>query len=341
MSNVLSRIRKPSLRAITPCLVFAVIGAEYFSGPMRLREVPTEKTLHPAYKWLRAQDEISVIAEIPMDQVYDATWYQYHSTFHWKNLVNGYSGYLPKSYMKFARKMLDFPNTNSLSELQARQVDVVLVHGDRMRRSRFEEKRDHLRQVDAFPVPWEDKDTLIVQIPREKLPKAELSVRLTAGKYNYGFSGMKVLLENRETNLVCTTNALGWAYFPFLEPGRYVLRIDSGDGKSPGRELLVGTEDIREIIRLPLARPGTGALVLRVVDEKNKRPLQRVKITLTKERKTVKEDWDRNGLFIARYLEPGNYTVTAEPYSRTHAPSVMEIHIDGKPLVVDLPIPRR
>ena len=40
--------------------------------------------------------------------------YMYFSTFHWHPLVNGYSGFSPKSYQDLIRAMADFPDDDTL-----------------------------------------------------------------------------------------------------------------------------------------------------------------------------------------------------------------------------------
>jgi hypothetical protein len=55
----------------------------------------------------------------------------YMSTFHWKPIVNGYSGYLPPSYLHRLERMDGFPDTTSFVQLFRDGVRYVIVHPDR------------------------------------------------------------------------------------------------------------------------------------------------------------------------------------------------------------------
>jgi hypothetical protein len=50
------------------------------------------------------------------------------STFHWKPLVNGYSGYHPPSYLQRLDDLQSFPDASSLEALRRTGVKYVVVH---------------------------------------------------------------------------------------------------------------------------------------------------------------------------------------------------------------------
>jgi len=52
------------------------------------------------------------------------------STFHWQPLVNGYSGFYPRSYLIRLEKLADFPDVDSLEVLKREGVRYVVVHSD-------------------------------------------------------------------------------------------------------------------------------------------------------------------------------------------------------------------
>jgi len=62
----------------------------------------------------------AVLAEMPYDETAN-TQYMYFSTWHWTPMVNGYSGFVPKSYIQLRRDILLFP--------AAEAVDVLRRHG--------------------------------------------------------------------------------------------------------------------------------------------------------------------------------------------------------------------
>jgi hypothetical protein len=88
-------------------------------------------TAPPLYAWLAAQPS-GVVAEFPMPSAdrlpHAEPVYTYMSTFHWKPLVNGYSGYVPGSYLDRLGAVDAFPDDRAIDRLRADGVRYVLVH---------------------------------------------------------------------------------------------------------------------------------------------------------------------------------------------------------------------
>jgi hypothetical protein len=55
-------------------------------------------------------------------------YYQAWSVWHWRPLVNGYSGFTPAAYEQFAADLKGFPDDRSVKALRTLQVRYVLVH---------------------------------------------------------------------------------------------------------------------------------------------------------------------------------------------------------------------
>jgi hypothetical protein len=86
------------------------------------------------------------IVEYPMSSNDDET-YMYYSTFHWQNLVNGYSGFFPRSYYTMLSASQNFPEDNEFIDLsKARRVMYLLVHQERMVGNRYVRM---IRQLDG------------------------------------------------------------------------------------------------------------------------------------------------------------------------------------------------
>src|SRR4026208_1857140 len=68
----------------------------------------------------------AVLAEMPY---YDTanTVYMYFSTWHWTPMVNGYSGFVPNSYIQLQRDILLFPAAEAVDALRRRGVTQVTV----------------------------------------------------------------------------------------------------------------------------------------------------------------------------------------------------------------------
>ena len=70
-----------------------------------------------------------VLAEFPVpdDYAYN-TPYMYFALWHWAPMVNGYSGFMPKSYDEFQHGVADFPGPLALATLKHRGVTHVTVN---------------------------------------------------------------------------------------------------------------------------------------------------------------------------------------------------------------------
>jgi hypothetical protein len=68
-----------------------------------------------------------ILAEFPMQPEANIA-YGYFSTGHWAKLINGYSGYLPKTYQQLETEMRAFPSTESLDTLRHHGVTHITVN---------------------------------------------------------------------------------------------------------------------------------------------------------------------------------------------------------------------
>ena len=126
-------------------VVLAAAFAEYLVRPLRLTSVPTAAP--PAYEWLRSQPP-GVVAEFPMPTMHNAPLhegqFQFLSTFHWRPLVNGYSGTWSTRQVRFLEAVKGFPDARAMDALRAAGVSYVLVH------ERFLQEGKYTRIVEAL-----------------------------------------------------------------------------------------------------------------------------------------------------------------------------------------------
>jgi hypothetical protein len=106
----------------------AAVLLEYWVVPLRLWRYPDRP---PLYTFLARQPD-GIVAEFPVPRIdllpaHDAR-YAYMSIFHWKRLVNGYSGYYPGSYIARMTRLATFPDAGSIAQLRADGVRYVIVH---------------------------------------------------------------------------------------------------------------------------------------------------------------------------------------------------------------------
>jgi hypothetical protein len=88
-------------------------------------------------RWLSQQPR-SVVVEFPLPKadelhtIHDGM-YMYASIFHWQPLLNGYSGFYPRSYIELIEMMRRFPSDEAIAYLKEREVDLIVLHGAYMR----------------------------------------------------------------------------------------------------------------------------------------------------------------------------------------------------------------
>jgi len=78
-----------------------------------------------------ARDQRAIVAEFPFyapRQFFGSAQYMLNSTRHWRPIVNGYSGFLPRSYVEHYESLQSFPDARALRALADIGVTHVVVH---------------------------------------------------------------------------------------------------------------------------------------------------------------------------------------------------------------------
>ena len=86
------------------------------------------------YQQLAREPDRVVLAEMPFyppQTVFENARYVLNSTAHWRPLMNGYSGYIPASYVDAAAVLSRFPDPRAFTRMAAAGVTHVTVHPDR------------------------------------------------------------------------------------------------------------------------------------------------------------------------------------------------------------------
>ncbi len=117
-----------------------------------------------AYRALAAEPR-AVVAELPLppadEQPFNAP-YMLYSTVHWKPMLNGYSGFLPMSYVDHVEALRDFPEPATLAALVGFGVTHVVVHRP--------ELRARLDAIDAFAPLAGEPGTWIYRLRGDRVP---------------------------------------------------------------------------------------------------------------------------------------------------------------------------
>ena len=106
---------------------------EYASFPISMPSVPVGRDFPQVYTWLAQQPGDFAILEIPLptrpEEVFRDAPYVYFSTYHWKKLVNGYSGFIPPGYTRlYQEELKGFPSEETLRRIHQLGVRYVIIH---------------------------------------------------------------------------------------------------------------------------------------------------------------------------------------------------------------------
>ena len=85
-----------------------------------------------AYDILRLEPD-AVLVELPLPErrnFHENAPYMLHATVHWRPMLNGYSGFLPRSYVTHYERLRSFPDPASIAYLREIGVTHVAVHTD-------------------------------------------------------------------------------------------------------------------------------------------------------------------------------------------------------------------
>jgi hypothetical protein len=85
----------------------------------------------PIYSLLRDEPGRVVLAEVPFyppQGVFESGTYVLNSTAHWRPLMNGYSGYTPGAYRKYAETFWYFPREHAIQAMRRAGVTHVMIH---------------------------------------------------------------------------------------------------------------------------------------------------------------------------------------------------------------------
>jgi hypothetical protein len=124
------RASRPSSAALVGGVALAALALEYANFPLPLYNIPIGDQVPAVYRWLAQQPGDGPVLELPLrpDIPHVEGPRLYFSTFHWKRLVNGYSGWHTPVYTKLLGYTEKFPDEPSLRWIVGIGVQYVIVH---------------------------------------------------------------------------------------------------------------------------------------------------------------------------------------------------------------------
>ncbi len=118
---------RPS-RTYQHLVLAGLVGAVLIDAWPALVLTPVWKEPPPIYDALRYTPN-ATIAELPLlDDETGNLPFMYFSLWHWARMVNGYSGFIPESYIGFKKEMAFFPDARGIDALRRRGITYVSVN---------------------------------------------------------------------------------------------------------------------------------------------------------------------------------------------------------------------
>lgn len=113
-----------------------LILAEYMSLPVPLHQVPVKQNIPEVYQWLAQQEGDFAVMEYPIG-ISEEYLRVYYSTYHWKKIVNGFSGYPGPTYKHLLERHENRLTDSLLTELRTIGVRFLIIHKDALKPERW------------------------------------------------------------------------------------------------------------------------------------------------------------------------------------------------------------
>jgi hypothetical protein len=128
IAQLRARVARLPASTVILAAVSAVAVVEYWSVPLSGPELPNSGGPSALHEWLReATPSDAVILELPQRGASEFL-YQYASTFHWRRLLNGGSGYTPPAHREMRDWFKTFPDWRSVDAAQQLGVNYIILH---------------------------------------------------------------------------------------------------------------------------------------------------------------------------------------------------------------------
>jgi hypothetical protein len=165
VSRISARLGGGQRAAAVVVVLSICLAAEYWPK-LTLRQVWTKAP--EVYETIT--DPKTVVLNLPLlePSVPLEPFYMYFSTFHWHNLINGYSGFSPPWYGDLVKSMETFPDDTTVAELRRHRVDLIVVHGAFFAKDAHDallerlQHRDDLVLIRTFR--WQEADTHLYRL---------------------------------------------------------------------------------------------------------------------------------------------------------------------------------
>ncbi len=173
----------------------AIWSVQSFLGgqPIALRPIETRDTVAPVYRWLADQPRGAVL-DLPFQNFVDFYFAgeqealrAYRSVYHWQPILNGFSGYAPRSYRLVHAMSSHLPDRAALDRLVSFTgvryiiLEKAITHASRLaewRATKLPRKSFESHTVYIVGPSTPGEDPLVVRAPGEKMTAGESAVSL-------------------------------------------------------------------------------------------------------------------------------------------------------------------
>jgi hypothetical protein len=130
----------------------SVLLVEYASFPIPVKRVLVKEDIPEVYKWLAVQKEDLALIELPLPKRGERVGRiecprMHHSTYYWKKMVNGYSGFFPPLYNELRKRWQNLTLENNIRDLKRLGVRYMVVHSDQMEKEELEVLLSAMRKL--------------------------------------------------------------------------------------------------------------------------------------------------------------------------------------------------
>ncbi len=118
----------PRWALIGSSLLMALIIVEYWSVPLEGPQFLAGPDIPPVYAWLETETAPdAVVLELPFRESSEFL-YEYYSSYHWRRLANGGTGFTPPIYKEMRHWFNAFPDARSVDVMRQLGINYVILH---------------------------------------------------------------------------------------------------------------------------------------------------------------------------------------------------------------------
>lgn len=127
LDGLVGRIRSRRGRALAWGAAALLVFASLLPRPLKWVPVRREQEFPAVYRWIAGRPEIEALVEVPVRPYGGDLNAMYFSTAHWKPIANGFSGYLPASYVEVRSRAAALPDPEGIALLDRLGITHLVV----------------------------------------------------------------------------------------------------------------------------------------------------------------------------------------------------------------------